>query len=309
MFSLQRDYQHVSRLKLSLFLLLPAFLAMRVVMRWIDEVSKSNSHRGLIHRILTWVGRSATQNIAQYILAFSLPFFLATQRWIYLGFTFLLFVSTLWDPWWVRLTRRPIYLILLQLWALLCALGYLYPFFWPNHLDHFHHAMLLLSIVCIIPAHLSKTHIKQSAMLALLPLTMLVLLPREGRFPILSVWLNRPHFAFDETILPPLKEMPADLSSDQLKAFIESGHSLCCVAPVIAPADVREKVTQNWSLDGKSIERPQLNTLVSGNPYGKPFHSFYCKRNFPRLANGSVMACDLYLADRIYLGQVAFHVK
>ena len=311
MFSLDRNDQHVSRLKLSLFLLPPVFLGMRVVMPWLEGALKEGPH-GRLAAGAAWLSRGISQNLAQYILAFCLPFFMATQRWIYLGFTFLLFLSTLWDPWWARLTRQPLYMLLLQLWALLCALSYLYPFFWPDGLDHFHHAMLLMALIAVIPANLSRTHLGASTLLFLFALTLMVVLPREGRFPVLSVWPSHPHFAFDA--FDPMKiagenMQPEDLTADQLASFLARGHTLCCVAPVTAPPAVREKVTQGWSLDGFLVERQQLDTAISGNPEGQPFRSYYCKRHFPQFKAGMVIGCELYLADDLYMGQIKIHIK
>ena len=281
---------------------------MRVILHWLHDAK--DRRNGRISRLMTWFSRTTSQNIAQYILAFSLPFFVATQKWVYLGFTFMLFLSTLWDPWWVRLARRPLYLSLLQQWALLCALGYLYPFFWPDAFGHFYQAMLLVALIAVLPARRTRPHLTASAVLALWALTVLILLPGSERFPVLSVWVNRPHFAFDTDGTQPAGQLlPDDMPSEEIVKFLAEGHSLCCVAPVVAPPDVRENVTQGWSVDGATIERPQLATLISGNALALPFRSYYCKHHFPRLNGGMVVTCDLYLADKVHVGQARLPLR
>jgi hypothetical protein len=253
-----------------------------------------------VNRLSQWL----TQNMTQYMLMFSLPFFIVSQRWVYLTVTLIILASTLWDDWWKILLPITFYRQILRLWSLFCAGSFLYPFIWPDHLSHFHLAMATGAALALFPTRLDRTHLLSSTVLQALTLVNLLVLPPAFRFPLLSVWVSKPHFGTNEDQKNyGVENIPTHWSVDEFNAALNSGSSICCVAPVVAPPGVRERIIQEWTLDGHLLEKTQLKGTIRGNASQRGFHSFFCKRNFPSITAHHLLRCRLSLQESIFLGE------
>ncbi|HYX32056.1 MAG TPA: hypothetical protein VE954_03005 [Oligoflexus sp.] len=302
-FMMKRDFQHTTRLTIFLLALVPVFLLLHLV----GKMSTHHEARGQTSprlKAVNWMSQWLTQNMTQYILMFSLPFFIVTQRWVYLGFTLILLATTLWDDWWKILLPITLYRQLLRLWSILCAGSFLYPFVWPSHLSYFYLSMATGAALALFPTRLDRTHLLSSALLQALTLINLLVLPPAFRFPLLSVWVNKPHFATNEDQKSlGVQSIPRQWPLKEFKDTLGSGSSICCVAPVVAPPGVRERVTQEWTLEGQLLEKPQLKSTIRGNVDQRGFHSFFCKRNFPPAHAQNILRCRLLLQETIFLGE------
>lgn len=309
MLSLQRDFQTIQRLTIYLFLLIPAFILFSLAFRWYED----RDRRAKMRRFDTafhFISRTATQNLTQYILMFCLPFFLAGQHWFYMGINLLCLATLLWEPWWSALLRSWVYRRAVQLWSSLCASSFLLPFLWPQQLRWFYWMLTAVGLAALLPARFDKKHLLILGSSALVLLIALLGLPLSWRFPILSVWLQKPHFETDTLRKDsPHLTLQTSMPREEVLALLQSGHSLCCVAPIVAPPQLREKIQQEWTLDGELIERPELKTTIAGNAQQRAFRSYYCKQNFPKLEQGETLRCRLFLQEYLYLGSAYVKMK
>src|SRR6478735_3569513 len=107
-FMMKRDFQHTTRLTIFLLALVPVFLLLHLVGKIVTrQEAKGQSSPRL--KAVNWLSQWLTQNMTQYILMFSLPFFIVSQRWMYLGVTLVLLATTLWDEWWKVLLPITLY--------------------------------------------------------------------------------------------------------------------------------------------------------------------------------------------------------
>ncbi|WP_141731231.1 hypothetical protein [Oligoflexus tunisiensis] len=303
-FMMKRDFQHTTRLTIFLLALVPMFLLLHLVGRMATQHEAKGQTSPRL-KAVNWLSQSITQNMTQYILMFSLPFFIVNQRWGYLTATLILLATTLWDDWWKALLPHTIYRQLLRLWSILCAGSFLYPFVWPGHLSHFYWALAAGAALALFPTRIDRNHLLSSTLLQALTLVNLLALPPAWRFPLLSVWVSKPHFATNEDQKDVgVQKLPREITVGQFRETLASGSSICCVAPVVAPPGVRERVTQEWTLDGRLLEKPQLKSYIRGNANQRGFHSFFCKRNFPRASAGHEIRCRLSLQETIFLGEM-----
>ena len=303
-FSMQRDFHHTLYLTMILLGLVPGFLALNFIGKLSSKRQASGQSSPRL-QAAHWFSQWLTQNMTQYSFMFCLPFFLVSQHWSYLSLTFCLLLTTLWDGWWKRLLPLTIYRQLLRLWSLLCASSFLLPILWPQHLRFFYPALAGLAVLALFPTRLDRSHIVASLILMTSVVTNLLLIPIAWRFPILSVWLDKPHFATNADRKEfGVEKLKAQLSVEELEALLNRGSSLCCVAPVVAPSGVRAKVTQEWTLDGHVLERSELKSYIQGNAEQKGFYSFFCKHNFPKLSAQHTLRCRLSLQDSIFLGDL-----
>ncbi|MCX6130895.1 MAG: hypothetical protein NTX25_17785 [Proteobacteria bacterium] len=307
-FSMQRDFQHTQHLTVVLLALVPVFFALNLI----GKMSTRQESRGRTSphlKAANWFSQWLTQNLTQYILMFCLPFFYISQRWIYAGLTTILLLTTLWESSWKRLLPSTLYRQVLRMWSLLCAGSFLLPCLWPKQLHNFYPALTVLSVFALLPSRLDRNHIKASSLLITAITVNLLLLPYAWRFPMLSVWLDHPHFATNEDQRHlGTAEIKNVLGINELKSMLGEGSSLCCIAPVVAPPGIRERITQEWTLDGQIIERPELKSYIQGNAQQKGFHSYFCKRNLPSLSSKQILRCRLSLQDRIFLGEIEVYL-
>ncbi len=302
-FSMERDFQHTMRLTIFLMALVPVFLFLNLV----GKIATRHEQQGKSSprlKAANWLSQWLTQNMTQYILMFCLPFFMISQHWVYLAITFVLLATTLWDGWWKKLLAITLYRQLLRLWSVLCATSFLFPFLWPKHLMEFYWGLAAAAAFTLLPTRLDRPHLISSAILQILTLINLLLLPPAFRFPILSVWLDKPHFAINEDQKERgVTSLPTRWSLASFTGSLREGSSVCCVAPIVAPPGVRERVTQEWTIDGELIEKPQLRSIIQGSEKQKGFHSFFCKHNFPAMNAQHGLRCRLSLQDSIFLGE------
>jgi len=302
-FMMERDFQHTTRLTVFLLALVPVFLILNLV----GKVSTRHEEAGRTLprlRAANWFSQWLTQNMTQYILMFSLPFFIVSQHWVYLGITIILLATTLWDDWWKRLLPITLYRQLLRLWSVLCAGSFLYPFLWPKHLYEFYLVLATAAALALLPTRLDRTHLLSSTILQAMALINLLVLPPAFRFPMLSVWVDRPHFATNEDQRDfGVKPLPLEWTVRDFQSTLAENSSICCVAPVVAPPGVRERISQEWTLDGELVERPLLKSFIQGSEKQRGFHSFFCKHNFPPMTGDHTLRCHVTLQDTIFLGE------
>ncbi len=308
-FMMKRDFQHTTRLTIFLLALVPMFLLLHLVGRMATQ-HEARGQTSPRLKAVNWLSQSITQNMTQYILMFSLPFFIVSHRWVYLGITIILLATTLWDNWWKALLPITLYRQLLRLWSILCAGSFLYPFVWPGYLSNFYLAMATGAALALFPTRIDRTHLISSTILQALTMMNLLLLPPAYRFPLLSVWVSKPHFGTNEDQKDHgVTSIPTNWSVREFNQSLTDGSSVCCVAPVVAPPGVRERITQEWTLDGRLLEKPQLKSTIQGNADQRGFHSFFCKRNFPPAHAESVLRCRLSLQETIFLGETTLKLQ
>ncbi len=307
--SMERNFHNASRLAAYVVLIVPAFLCFHLALLWYDRLEARSQVRRR-HRILRTVSRSAPQNLIQYVLAYCLPFFSKSQAWPYQAVTMILLASTLWEPLWTRLFQWWAYRRVLQAWSLVCAGSFLFPFFWPHDLTWFYGALACAGALPFIPVRRQKHHVLGAFVGILIIVSITLGLPSHWRFPVLSIWIQKPKYEWD-TSQKDLEhaQLGDEIGVGELAQGLASGHELCCVAPVVAPPKFQEKLSQEWLIDHQLIERRELPTAISGNLDQHAFRSFYCKRNFPALRAGQTLHCRLYLPSDIALGDVRLHFK
>lgn len=302
-FMMKRDFQHTTRLTVFLLALVPVFLILHLVGK-ASTRHEARGHTSPRLKAVNWFSQWLTQNMTQYILMFSLPFFIVSQRWVYLGATLILLATTLWDDWWKTLLPITLYRQLLRLWSLLCAGSFLYPFIWPGHISNFYLALATGAALALFPTRIDRQHLISSTVLQALTLVNLLLLPPAFRFPLLSVWINKPHFAMNEDQKDlGVQSIPVHWNTREFSSALGAGASICCVAPVVAPPGVRERISQEWTFDGQLLEKPQLKSTIRGSESQKGFHSFFCKHNFPVPTANHILRCRVSLQDTIFLGE------
>lgn len=304
-FTLQRDFDHIGRLIFSLALMGPAFIFLTLAPAFLDS-RDPNSHLFRYRKWISFVSESATLNITQYILMFCLPFFAVKESWVYLVINVALLGMTLWDPIYSRLIRHPSFRHLLQAWTLISAYSFLFPFILPSYIRFFYPIMALTVIIAFIPTQRERRYLTSQGILCAVTIAFVLLPPLPMRFPLLSVWLKSPRFAIDRGDSHQFNEkLPKQPLWTELRKELANDASLCCMAPVVAPPSLREKLTQEWLLDGKVLEEAHLKTAIQGNSRELAFRSFYCKKNFPAISEDETLRCRVYLQDSVYIGGIS----
>ncbi|MBC7660541.1 MAG: hypothetical protein H7249_12655 [Chitinophagaceae bacterium] len=301
-FTLQRDFSHVTQLGVFVLLVGPAFMVFAMVGRLFESLSQDSKWA----RYSSWAkmaNLSATQSLTQYILIFCLPFYVVRQDWIYFGVNILWLGTSLWDPLYEKLVQYTLYRHLLLAWSLLSASSFLFPFILPSYLDWFYPAMAGISSLAFIPTRKEKSYILSLLALWFLSLIPLLFLDAPLRFPLLSVWTKDSHFAFDIVNKETADQhLAKSISKQSVKDALKEGHTLCCVAPVVAPPGLRANIKQEWSLGRRVIESVQLKTPIQGNVTQQAFHSYFCKKNLPLGEVDERLRCRVQIGDGIDIG-------
>lgn len=307
-FTLQRDFSHITQLSIFVLLVGPAFVTFALLTRFLEKVTDEHRfarYRGLFRQ----VNLSATQTFTQYIVIFCLPFYVVKENWIYLGINILWLSTILWDPIYERLILSTIYRHMLLAWTLISASSFLFPFMLPSYINYFYYFLAAIAGLAFIP---TRREWKYLALLILLwggYLIPLLLLPPSYRFPILSVWARKPHFAWDARGKGQADDALArTMSVGYFRDYLNEGHELCCVAPIVAPPKLSTNVRQIWSLGDRVIESTELKTRIQGNIAQRAFHSYFCKRNFPLSANVEKLSCRVTISDDIDVGGTALRI-
>ncbi len=307
-FTLERDFVHVTKLGIFLLLLGPSFLLLVLLGRIFERLSDHPkwSKYGFW---VNYLNVTATQTLTQYVLIFCLPFFIAKQNWIYFGLTAAWLATTLWDPLYEKLVQSAFYRHMLLAWSLMTALSFLYPFVWPNQLPHFYLALATVCTLAMIPTRREWFYLLTLIGAWGLLVGSLLVLPPAYKFPILSVWSKAPRFAWDadNKDLPP-PSLGKEMTQADIRLFIDEGHTLCCVAPIIAPPSLNINIIQEWTLGDRVIETAQLKTPIHGSAKQQAFHSFFCKKNFPFGQEDERLRCRIRIGDDIDLGGASLEV-
>lgn len=301
-FTLQRDFSHITQLSIFVLLIGPAFVSFALLTRLLQNLSEESRwsrYKGFAQR----ANLSATQTLTQYILIFCLPFYVIKGSWIYFGINLIWLSTLLWDPVYERMIGSTLYRHLLLAWALISASSFLYPFVLPEQLPWFYTVLSIVSGLAFLPTQKEGKYFALLIGLWVLTLIPLLFLPSQYRFPILSVWAKKPFYAWDvKGKVPEGESLAKTMSKSYFRDYLSEGHSLCCVAPVVAPQKVTTKIKQEWTLGGRVIESTQLKTPIQGNVAQVAFHSFFCKRNFPMNEEEEVLRCRIKIGENIDIG-------
>lgn len=307
-FTLQRDFSHITRLSIFVLLVGPSFMILAVVGRLFERLSEDSKWI----RYSGWakmLNLSATQTMTQYILIFCLPFYVVKQGWFYFGINLLWLGTILWDPLYERLIQSTLYRHILLAWTLLSASSFLYPFILPDYLPWFYPALAGVSSLAFIPTRREKRYIFGLVALWLLSLIPLFAFDPSMRFPMLSVWTKDAHFAFNiDSKDTEDNALAKSISRQSIKDALAEGGTVCCVAPVVAPPGIQTNVRQEWKLGDRIIESVQLKTPIKGNVTQQAFHSFFCKKNFPFGADDERLRCRIQIGDSIDIGGTSIEV-
>lgn len=307
-FTLQRDFEHVTRLSIFVLLIGPTFITFALLTGFLERVS-DESRWSKYRQLARQANLSATQILAQYILIFCLPFYVIKESWVYLGLNILVLATILWDPFYERLIHSPIYRQLLLSWALISACSFLFPFILPEQIAWFYPGLSLISSLAFFPTRKEGRHFLRLLALWGLTLIPLLLVPSAYRFPLLSVWTKKPHFAWDMQSRSSKDEpLAKTMSAAYFKDSLSEGRALCCVAPVVAPPKLSTSVIQEWSLGGKIIESTELKTRIKGNASQQAFHSFFCKKSFPLDGREQTLRCRIKIGGAIDIGGTSIHI-
>ena len=307
-FTLQRDFSHVTQLGIFVLLVGPAFMLFALVGRLFESLSDDSKWS----RYSSWAkmaNLSATQTLTQYILIFCLPFYVIKQNWMYFGINILWLGTSLWDPLYEKLVQSTLYRHMLLAWSLLSASSFLFPFIVPRYIDWFYPFLALISSLAFIPTRKEKSYILSLLALWLLLLIPLFFLSPPNRFPLLSVWIKDSHFAFDISGKEAAdSHLGKSISKQSVKESLIDGHTFCCVAPVVAPPGLRTNVRQEWQLEERVFESIELKTPIQGNSTQQAFHSFYCKKNIPFGVDDERLRCRIQIGDAIDIGGTSIEV-
>lgn len=301
-FTLQRDFSHVTQLSIFVLLVGPAFVTFALLTRFLENVS--DEHRFSRYRnVFRRANLSATQTLTQYILIFCLPFYVIKANWIYFGINVLWLATILWDPIYERLIQSTLYRHMLLAWALISASSFLFPFVLPGYITYFYPGLAGISALAFFPTRREGKYVLLLFLLWGFYLVPLLFVPPAFRFPLLSVWAKKPHFAWDVQGKPPGDAALAKtMSKGYFRDFLQEGHALCCVAPVVAPPKLSTNIRQEWTLGDKIIESTELKTRIQGNIAQQAFHSYFCKRNFPLSGQEEKLKCRVTISDDIDIG-------
>jgi len=307
-FTLQRDFSHITKLSIFMLLVGPSFMFLALLSRVIERLADDSKW----NRYGTWVqfaNLSATQTMTQYILMFCLPFYVVKEEWFYFGLNLLALASVLWDPLYRRLLLWAVYRHGILAWSLMSASSFLFPFLFPSRMNLFYPALAIASLIGFIPTRREKSYVLLLLGLWITSLIPLFVISPRNRFPILSVWTKAAHFAFRN---PNEERATADLaksiSNRTVKDFVGEGGSLCCVAPVVAPPGFRVNIKQEWRLGDRVIESVQLKTPIQGNVKQAAFHSYFCKQRFPFGNEDERLSCRILIGEAIDIGGTAIEV-
>ncbi|MBF0440994.1 MAG: hypothetical protein HQK54_03750 [Oligoflexales bacterium] len=309
--SLQRDYAKAPYLMAALFALFSIFLLLGGLSFLSDKSDFFSTPKA--ERMREWIrflGRNASQSLAQYIFAFCLPFFMYAQRFGYFLLTLSLTLMLLWNPWWERLVQHWTFRRLMHVWSIMCSLSFIYPFLGAEYLQYFYPGLAIFGSIPLLLVRQLRSRLLHVAAGLILVFTFTLFLPLTSRVPMVAIWIHDGHFEADRTRnKEPARIIGISYEAQKLRQLLFEGHEICCVAPIVAPPSIKEHIRQEWSLDGIILENPKLPTAISGNPYQRPFRSFYCKRNFPQLASGSTLSCRLFIENDLYLGEAALRLR
>lgn len=307
-FTLQRDFSHITQLSIFVLLVGPSFMILAIVGRLFERLSKESKWA----KYSSWAkmaNLSATQTMTQYILIFCLPFYVVKQGWMYFGINLLWLGTILWDPLYEHLIQSTLYRHVLLAWALLSASSFLFPFILPNHLHWFYPALALVSSAAFIPTRKEIRYVISLLCLWLISLVPLFAFDATHRFPLLSVWTKDAHFAFKiDSKDSSDKGLAKSISRQSIKDVLVDGGSICCVAPVVAPPNLRTNIRQEWMLGDRIIESVQLKTPIQGNVTQQAFHSYFCKKNLPFGAEDERLRCRVQIGDSIDIGGASVEV-
>jgi hypothetical protein len=307
-FTLQRDFSHVTKLTIFVLLIGPTFLFFGLLGRVLERLP-DDSRWSRYKDFARMANLSATQTMAQYILIFCLPFYVMKSNWIYFAANILLLGLILWDPVYERLVAYPLFRHMLLAWSLVAASSFLFPFVLPGKIAWFYPALAVVSGFAFIPTRKEGRYFIGLAGLWTMTLVPLLVLPPEYRFPLLSVWTKQTHFAWDVEGRSSVDEpLARTMSQSYLKDFIGEGHRLCCVAPIVAPPGLSTTIRQEWTLGGRVIESTELRTPIQGNASQQAFHSYFCKRNFPLGDQDEWLRCRIKIGKDIDVGGTAIEV-
>ncbi len=307
-FTLQRDFSHVTKLTVFVLLIGPVFIIFALVGRFFENVS-DDSRWSRYKGFARTANLSATQTLAQYILIFCLPFYVIKSSWIYFAINVLLLGLILWDPIYEKLVTYSLFRHLLLSWSLISASSFLFPFVLPEQMGWFYPGLALISALGFIPTQREWRYFVFLAGLWAVTLIPLMLLPAPYRFPLLSVWTKKPHFAWDTGGKSAADEpLARTMSQGYLKDFLADGHMLCCVAPIVAPPKLSTTIRQEWTLGGRVIESTELKTPIRGSATQEAFHSYFCKRNFPLTDEDEWLRCRITIGSDIDIGGIAIEI-
>lgn len=305
---MQRDFDKAHLLIFSLAAILPLVLVLHFVEKINTDALEPGHWLKRVHPWVCWGGVWSTQSLVQYVLTFCLPFFLLGLHYGYLLVTAAILGSTLWDPWWERLFKYPLYRRLVVLWSSLCAISFAWPFMFPRNLAAVYPVMTVLGMVVITPNKRKKQSWLAAGLLAAALVCNIWLLPTPHRFPILSIWLAQPYFTTRHGKELAVQKLPATIPVTRFRQILNSGQEICCVTPIVAPPGVRESIFMEWYTDDGTIEHPKLRKKAIGNAKQRAFHTYYCKHNFPKILPGNDIYCVITFKEEIFLGEAGLSV-
>lgn len=270
-----------------------------------------------------WGASMAVQNAAQYTLAFTLPLLViggnTLAALVSLPFT----AVSLWDPWWERIHRHPLFLLAIRTWTMAVLVSVLCSAVIPNGLALF----FPLQIVSILAAsgfwadrNLYKNARQRvgSAAITILFLVLCALqwsLVTHGPFPAIGVWVRsggftkgKPVFIERERIdqpLPSLSVTTPSAAAPHEQAPVEATKvEICCVTPIIGGRGFRAQLSHRWLINGALQDEIALPP-AAGNGEQAAFRTYSCKRNFPEIHAGDTVVCQTLAQGRVVLGTIS----
>lgn len=261
---------------------------------------------------IEWLGVTAAQIYAQYILMFSLPLLFFARAWNVLLFMVVLVASTLWDPWFVRLFKSIWYRACLRVSCVLLAASYVFSLFLSEYLEYLPQTLATAAALGAFPWHsprirsradmaLSAPHAPFFATLSCVCVPLILF--HWTQFPLLSVWMPEARFAAGDDPKEASNSLPWTLEPTTIAQALTSESGLCCVTPVVAPPGFASPLMHRWSVDGKIIDTIPL-PAVRGLEGERSFRTFSCKRNLPNPQHAREIVCAVLAPGEVSLGRI-----
>jgi hypothetical protein len=262
-------------------------------------------------KVWDFVSGVALQSAAQYILLFVLPFLYLTQRWTALLVSAAFAAVTLWDPWWVRFYKHPTFLSLLKQWLCGLSLAPIIVVFFPWALP-----WLFLVVAAVMLFVVDWRQGGRWIAMAILPFLCVaqhVLVLSWPMAPI-AIWLKEPGFSLGRPVFVDRESFQGRVDrleiaqSDTAQKDHVLLQELCCATPIIAGRGFEAPIRHSWLLNGQVMDDIDLKT-AKGNGEQASFRTHSCKKQFPKLKDGDVIACKARAGGSVLLGGVSIRVQ
>lgn len=315
---LTRDYAHSTQL---LFYLALAVVVQGSLRLALFVAERRAGHLALVQNLaqrpdlVQGLALGAQQYAVQYILMYCIPLLFVARAWVTFGLAVLAVATTLWDTWWLKLARNPLYTSAMRTLAATLAASFAFAVVFPARLSAFYPTLGAVAVLAAVPWDELRRKRLRIGFLPFLPAV--VVLAAVGvqvkadhwlRFPLLSVGLRGAGLGVGIQDRELVERLPRSVPRARFAELALRGDELCCLTPIVSPSGLTAPVTHEWRFDGLVGDRINLPP-VRGRGDAGSFRTFSCKKHLPTPATLREVECIVLLDGTIRIGHTRLVVQ